>query len=340
MALVTPGGANTFIPTFHESTGLVQIEYSLSPTKYKINRYIKVVPVEKSSGFFLRIDEEAIARLVSDNDTSWRDGSDAPEGDEIEHEFTQFTTNRHTFTFKLGDKAVSNADFQIVAGHARIKASLAMRRRSWLVATELTTTGNWVSGTTATSTSVGGGQFTGSTEANSYIQKSFNGVAEAISANTNEVVEPGDITAIMNDIVAHTISESPEYKSYFKGSPFAAGFVRGSVGEFDEASLLSTFFGIGRIVIDKTTRITTRKKGSKTRAKIYDDDIVFVSRVGGMAGVENVPDFSTLTLFVFEDMVVETLDDRWNRRIRGRVTDDVVAVLTAPRSGYLLQDVI
>ena len=56
-------------------------------------------------------------------------------------------------------------------------------------------------------------------------------------------------------------------------------------------------------------------------------------------GAEGVPDFSTLSIFAYEDMTVETEDDTWNRRVRGRVVDDSAVVLTAPLSGYLLTDV-
>jgi len=339
MAEVSPGGGNTFVPTFSEATGLVQIEFSRNPTKYAVNTYTKLVPTEKTDGYYLSIDEEEAARIVTLADSAWGDGQDKPEGGNIDHEFTAFRTTRHTFPFKLGDKAVKNADFDVVAAHARAMASKCMRLRTYKATTAMTTTGSWPTGTTDTAANVGGGQFTGSTAAQGYIQLAFNGVVEAISNNTNEVVEPKDITAVMNDVAAHAITESPEYKAYFQGSPYAAGFVAGGRDGFDEFSLLSTFFGVGRIVVDKTTRITNRKGGTKARSKMIDDDVVFVSRVGGQMGVENVPDFSTVTIFAYEDMTVETFDDRENRRVRGSVTDDVTAVLTAPLSGYLLQDV-
>jgi len=38
-------------------------------------------------------------------------------------------------------------------------------------------------------------------------------------------------------------------------------------------------------------------------------------------------------------MTIEQEVDPWNRRTKGRVVDDVDVVLTAPISGYLLQDV-
>jgi len=338
MAEVAPGQANTYVPTFSEATGLVQVEFSRNPASFAVNQYAKLVPVSKDTGYYLKIDEEEQARVVSTSDWVWGDGNDAPEGIQQDHEFTAFRTQRHAPTFQLGQKSVQNADFEVVAAHARMAASKCMRIRSYRAATALTTTGNWVTGTTDTATNVGGGKWSAASDTNNYIQKSFNGVVEAILANTNEAVTAKDITCVMSDQTAHVITESSEYRSYFQGSPFAANFVRGA-GEFDEFLLLSTFFGVGGIIVDPTSRVTNRKGGTKARSRIFDDDAVFVSRVGGQMGAEGVPDFSTLSIFAYEDMTVETEDDTWNRRVRGRVVDDSAVVLTAPLSGYLLTDV-
>ena len=338
MAEVAPGSANTYVPTFSEATGLVQVEFSRNPASFAVNQYSKLVPVSKDTGYYLKIDEEEQARVVSTNDWVWQDGNDAPEGIQQDHEFTAFRTERHAPTFMLGQKAAGNADFEVVAAHARMAASKCMRLRSHRAATVLTTSGNWGSGSTATATATGGGKWSAATDSNNYIQKSFNGVVEAILANTNEAVTAKDITCIISDVSAHVITESSEYRSYFQGSPFAANFVRGA-GEFDEFLLLSTFFGVGGIIVDPTSRVTNRKGATKARSRIFDDDAVFVSRVGGQMGAEGVPDFSTLSIFAYEDMTVETEDDTWNRRVRGRVVDDSAVVLTAPLSGYLLTDV-
>jgi len=267
----------------------------------------------------------------------WGDGNDAPEGITQDHDFTAYRTQRHSPTFVIGQKGADNADFEIVASHARMSASKAMRLRTLRALNLVTTTGNWGS-STDTATNVGGGKFSSATSTNNYIQKSFNGVVENIVSVTNEVVQAKDVIAVMSDITAHVITESAEYRTYFEGSPFSANFVRGA-GEFDEFLLLSTFFGVGGIVVETTGRSTNRKGGTAVRTRMIDDDVVFLSRPGTQMGTEGVPDFSTLSIFAYEDMTVETETDTWNRRIRGRVVDDCSINLTAPLSGYLLQDV-
>jgi hypothetical protein len=65
--------------------------------------------------------------------------------------------------------------------------------------------------------------------------------------------------------------------------------------------------------------------------------MVFVSRPGGLVGNEG-PSFSTATIFAYEDMTVETLEDPWNRRVRGSVTDNSATILTAPQSALYIAD--
>ncbi len=337
MAEVAPGGSNTFVPTFSEATGQIQVEFTRSPNSFPVTQYCKLTPVSKSTGYYLKIDEEEASRIVSENDYVWRDGNDAPEGNQVDHEFTSYTTERYSPTFTLGHRAVGNADWDVVAAHARIAASKAMRLRTYRAANLLTTSGNWPTGTTDTATNVGGGKIAGSSSSNAYIQKLFNGVVENILDNTGEAVHPRDIIAIMGTATAHAITQAPEYREYFQGSPFAANFVRGS-GEFDDFALLNQFFGIGGIVVDTTSRVTNRKGATKARSAMFSDCIAFVSRPGGLMGTEGVPDFSTVTCFAYEDMTVETMDDTWNRRTRGRVVDDSAIALTAPLSGYLVTD--
>jgi len=337
MAEVAPGGSNTFVPTFSEATGQIQVEFTRSPNSFPVTQYCKLTPVSKTTGYYLKIDEEEASRIVSTNDYVWRDGNDAPEGNQVDHEFTTYTTERFSPTFTLGHRSVSNADWDIVAAHARIAASKAMRLRSYRAANLLTTSGNWPTGTTASATATGGGKIAGSSSANAYIQKLFNGVVENILDNTGEAVHPRDIIAIMGTATAHAITQAPEYREYFQGSPFAANFVRGQ-GEFDDFALLNQFFGIGGIVVDTTSRVTNRKGATKARSAMYSDCIAFVSRPGGLMGTEGVPDFSTVTCFAHEDMTVETMDDTWNRRTRGRVVDDSAIALTAPLSGFLVTD--
>ena len=72
---------------------------------------------------------------------------------------------------------------------------------------------------------------------------------------------------------------------------------------------------------------------------MFGNSAVFVSRPGGLIGVEGSTSFSTTQIFAFEDMTVENWDDPKDRRIEGRVIDNSTVELVAPVSGYLVLDV-
>ena len=101
MAEVAPGGSNTFVPTFSEATGQIQVEFTRSPNSFPITQYCKLIPVSKSTGYYLSLDTAEASRIVSNNDYVWRDGNDAPEGNQVDHDFTSFTTDRFANTFTL-----------------------------------------------------------------------------------------------------------------------------------------------------------------------------------------------------------------------------------------------
>ena len=75
------------------------------------------------------------------------------------------------------------------------------------------------------------------------------------------------------------------------------------------------------------------------------DGGVITSRVGGRVGAgvpsqaNAAPSFTTLTGFFHEEMNVETVTEGWDRLVKGAVTDNRDIVLTAPNSGFLIQDI-
>ena len=89
-----------------------------------------------------------------------------------------------------------------------------------------------------------------------------------------------------------------------------------------------------------STRVDTAEpSASTTRSFVYGNAAVFVSRPGGLVGVEGSTSFSTCQIFAFEDMTVENWDDPRDRRIEGRVIDNSTSELVAPVSGVLVADV-
>ena len=334
------GGLNTFVPTFSAATGQIQIEFTRAANRFPITQYAQIVPVQQMSGYYLRIDEEETARVVNTQDLQWPLGEDRPTGINNDIEWTQFTCQRFQSSFHIPQETARQAQWDVVASHARIAAQKMMTLRSLRMATQLTTAGNYTSGLNYFADA---GTLTGSeniTSANG-VQIVIQNAIERIVQNTVGAVSAKDIILVINPITARIMAATAGVTDYVKNYPAALSFLKGD-DTFAAYGLPQSLFGLGGVVVDDTVRVTTRKgSGSPARSFLYGDAttpaMVFVSRPGGLVGNEG-PSFSSATIFAYEDMSVETLEDPWNRRVRGSVTDNSATVLTAPLSALYIAD--
>jgi hypothetical protein len=338
------GGLNTFVPTFSPATGQIQIEFTRSVNRFPITQYAQIVPVQQMSGYYLRIDEQETARVVTTQDLQWPLGEDRPTGINSDFEFNQFTTQRFQTSFNIPQETARQAQWDIVASHARIAAAKMMTHRSLRMATQLTTSGNYnTSGgnqnyyANATDLVTGASGIEGTGDG---VQRIVRAAIERIVQNTVGAVSSKDIIMIVNPITARLMATNDGVRDYIKATPHALQFLQGD-STFAAYGLPQTLFGLGGVVVDDTVRVSSRKGATDARSFLYGTasapGIVFVSRPGGLVGNEG-PSFSTATVFAYEDMTVETLDDPWNRRIRGSVTDNSATVLTANLSAVYIAD--
>jgi hypothetical protein len=332
------GGLNTFVPTFSAATGQIQIEFTRSPNRFPITQYAQIVPVQQMSGYYLKIDESETARVVNTQDLQWPLGEDRPTGINSDIDWTQFTTQRYQTSFAIPQETARQAQWDVVASHARIAAAKMMTHRSLRMATQLTTVANYTAGTNyfADAGTLCGADI----EDTDGVQKVIRAAIEKIVQNTVGAVSPKDILLVINPITARLLATSEGVRDYVKNYPAALSFLKGD-DTFAAYGLPQTLFGLGGVVVDDTTRVSTRKGATESRSFLYGTaalpGMVFVSRPGGLVGNEG-PSFSSATIFAYEDMTVETLDDPWNRRVRGSVTDNSATVLTAPLSALYIAD--
>src|ERR1051326_3751663 len=92
MAAAFPSGFNTFVPSF-DATGKLVVAYSRNPKDFAINKWVTMIPVKRSVGYYLKLTAENAARILSSNvsDFLWTDGNDAPHGE----------YNTESFNFQL-----------------------------------------------------------------------------------------------------------------------------------------------------------------------------------------------------------------------------------------------
>lgn len=338
-----PGGNTTFVPSF-EASGKLQIEFSRNPESFPLNRYVGFKKVDKSVGYYLNITAEEAGRVVAQQDYAWPDGQEAPAGHDgtESHEFLAYTTKRFSYAYNLGDKAVNQATWDVLAAHGRIKAQQAMTARTDRMVTALTTAGNW-SGNTDTATNLAGGVWTGSSTTNQYILKTFNEVKENIHKATLGAVPPDSLRCVISPTVAHIIREAPEIIDFIKQNNLSFQAMAGTTF-FQRWGIPPELYGV-KMVVEDTVRVSTRKNvSSATRGYLMPGTVaVFTSVPEGLENsrepADGVPTFDTAVVFAYEDLTVESRRDEDNRRTQARVVDDTAEVITAPASGYYVTGV-
>ena len=343
---VLPGGSNTYIKDF-KSSGKLQVGFSRNPNKFPLPNYAQTVPVERDAGFYLNINVEQAGRIVDADlqEFVWPDGADMPVNNDGTEQFNfkDFRTKRYAYSFKLGQKAKEQADFDIEKTNAAILAQRAMTARTQKAVSVLTTDANWDASHIATVSGISGntGAWDASTTARQDIKRSLHHADEVIAADTLGVVEQSQMMLLINPYTAKAISRCQEIVDHIKGSPQAYEQVKGGTGKFAKYGLPDTLYGYP-IVIENTFKVTTvRGASAKTTQRVLPNGVAFMlSQVGELVNENEGPNFSTLSMFVYEDMSVETKDDPDNRRSLGRIVDDFDVVLTAPASGFYFKGVV
>jgi hypothetical protein len=341
MSYVTVGGGlNTYVPSTNAlATGALQVEFTRAVNTFPITKYAQIVPVNQMTGYYLRLNSDDNVRVTDGNEFAWPLGNDRPVGKMNEHDFVSFTTQRFAFPFYIPNETVKQAAWDVVAQHARAKAQLAMTARCMRTATALTnsTPFNAVGNYYATGTAAGGGIWT--TSASNYIQKGIQTALQRISLATGGAVRAEyDVMMVISPTIANLLSQTQEVRDYVKNYPAALPFLQGS-DTFAKYGLPPNLFGV-QVVVDDSVKVTTKKgAASTTRSFVYGNSALFVSRPGGLIGVEGSTSFSTVQIFAFEDMTVENWDDPKDRRIEGRVIDNSTSEVVAPVSGVLVADV-
>ena len=369
MAAVYPSGTNTYLPSF-DATGNMIVSFSRNVKDFALNKYVTITPVTKSTGYYLRLTYEQAARVSNANlnEFVWHDGNDAATGEFNKESFTfdSYKTERYAFPFRLGYKAVDQADWKIIAQHSAIIGQQAMTARTLQVYNKVNTSGNWdtttlskqffdtatnafdtpantgglgiATGTSSTTSGLSGSGLARGTANNPVIKKFLNAAAIRMNKKTLGVVGPKDLQWVMSPSVAQVLAVSEELQDYLKQSPFALAQVRGdSQSQNGIYGLPDQLYGYN-IVIEDAVRIGQKKKDSAAPDYIWGNTTALLARPGQLVGFEGAPSFSALHLMMYEEMTVEQRDDPDNRRITARVVEDYGTEVVAPVAGFIIQN--
>lgn len=341
---VFPGQSNAYVP---ELTDKLVVDFSRNIKKFPLNQYVQIVPTDKQTGYYLEITREEAGRLTNSDlrNFLWPDGHDSPaHHNEMESfNFKPYRTKRYNFGFRAGYLATQQAQWNLRAHNAGIKAEQAMRGRTQMVITKAVTSGSYdashVSAVAGGSIPGTSGKWDESTTARKDIKRSLDYAVEKIITDTLNGVDQEDLILVVSMGCARKISLAQEIVDMLKHSPHALAEVRGELPNRNVMfGLPSKLYGL-TVVVENTVKTTTRKGASTvTKSPILADTTPFIcSRVGGLASerADGSPSFSTHSLFMKEEMTVEEFDDPENRRVKNRVVEDYEAQVTAPVAGFL-----
>lgn len=358
-----PSGSNTYVPSF-DATGQLVVSFSRNPKEFPLNKYITITPVKKSSGYYLKLNAEQAARVTYDDlkDHVWHDGNDAPHGEwnNEKFEWASFNTTRYVFPFRLGYKAVDQADWKIVASYSAINAQQAMTARTVKVwekiaaastagvidsvdcnSTSASNTYTLVSGDGKGLNQGDSGDLNQGSSAGPVFKKALNAVAREINKKTLGACGPKDMCIIMNPTAADAISRSKELHTYLKESPIALAQVRGDSDSINgKYGLPDKLYGYD-IIIEDVVRVSNKKGASRSANYVLGDgDVYVLARPGELVGFEGSPSYSTVHLFAYEEMTVEQKDDPDNRRINARIVEDYGIEVVAPVTAFHFKNAI
>jgi hypothetical protein len=348
MAAFLPGGNNTFVPS-HEASNKLVVDFARSPKSFALADYTQIVKVKNRVGYYQKMNIDEAGRVMNDegNEYNWADGEVAPGGraGTREHEYKPFLCVRKAFPFTLGQQAVGQATWDIVAAHARTHAQKAMTVRTMKAVKVATTTGNHLSTHVIDISALSGntGTWAASTTARMNIKRSINTMIQRILDDTLAAVDVDDFRLVINSTLAQQISECQEIVDYIKGSPDALDQIKGELRRSNpnaQFGLPDNLYGV-KLCVEKTRKVTSKRRATSAKSQVLATATPFmVARPGGLEGVAGTPSFSAITAFMYEEMTTETKRDADNRLTSGRVVEDYDMVLTAPEAAGMFQNAV
>lgn len=349
---VRPGGSNTYVKD-HKATGNLVISFSRNPNKFPLARYIQYRKVEKDAGYYLKITAENAARVVGGLLTEfvWPDGADAPRRNSGTEKFAfhDYRTERYAPDFTLGYKSRDQASWDIQAMESEMHVHQTMTLRAQNVGAVLENTNNWDAthildvddGTTDVPGNTDSWEL--STSQRQDIKRSLNRGCTLIHQHTLGVVQRKDLQLVMTPATAQKIGESQEVIDFVKQAPDAWKMIQGELsGLNSQWGMPDMLYGIPIVVEDTVVITTARDATTPTYAyPLTDGHSFLLARPGALvSNAASGPSFSTIMAFFYEELTVETKDDPDNRRVNGRVVDDLAVVMTAGASGIFFRGCI
>jgi hypothetical protein len=290
---------------------------------------------------------------VTDDDAAknlWADGTPRPkdEGNDEYFEEKSFRCDRRSYSSTLGKMMSEQAAWDECDRRSRMLAQQAMTvRTNMILATmidpsqydashvaDLSVTGA-ISGVT--------GNWAASTSARLAIRRTLNHIKNRITLDTRAAVNSDELVLVMSPDTAEQIAVSQEIVELIKQNIGGLKFLRAD-DDFpkDTYGLPQRLYNT-EVIIEKTVKVTSQK-GLIAQTASYClplGTVIVAHRPSSLEGVEGGRSFSTCSIHIYrsDDLAVECDEVRWDRLTNVAVTDNFDVSMTAPVTGFLLENV-
>jgi hypothetical protein len=340
-----PGGNDTYVPTL-ELSGNLMVSFSRNVKRYPVTRYAGITPVKQPRGAYLLFNPSDAIRMNNlPQGLEWAPGTLGPVGFANTLGFQQQTylTKRYSEAIMLDQRSIDIANWPIMKSHTEGLAQKMMTHRAYQVCTKMTTAGNYPSGNVfASGTAAGGGPLDAGTTSNPYIYNTFSNVVLLIQALTGGRIKRGDIFALGNAKTFTRMSRSREIREYLMQNPEAFRMIQQKKGDgwSENYGLPQELYTTTTICEDMFFNTNNRGAATDTNSPVFPDGTLFFGvREQDLESAEGAANYSTIQVFIYEDMNVETFTDQEHRYTKLRTTDEFDVQVAAPITGVIVQNV-
>jgi hypothetical protein len=376
VAYALPGALNTYIPTlngyavgfasdptrYHYArytqfirNGAQGSEADGGPGGHGGGRKLRPYGLYKifDSPSFVRHEGGAGSAGAGSDNYAWPYGQPRPKNYfNIPFKDVEYRCQRRQFDAQLDRETVQFADWQILPMYNLGIMTQAAINRAVAVQSILQTSSNWPGTNTAAANTLNGGAGKwnlGSGDESSpnflAIKKTLNRVAVLINLYTNGVLKEGDLRLLVSPNDAYAMANTGEIQSYMKNNEHAVKQLleQGFDGRASKYGLPPVLYG-WEVVVEDSIRTSTKLTSTDLASTGFNTDQSFLWSDGtavcvarqAVEGVAGMPSFSTIGLFISEDMTSEMFDDEENRLVNSYVTDAIQAKLVSPLSGFCI----
>lgn len=261
--------------------------------------------------------------------------------------------DRRNYGYQVDTQTQDTASQNVLQIYRQIALNIAMSVKTWRVIKMLELASNWPAANTADANTLNGGKGKWDTASSDELSPNAFAIAKSviqavinIVLQTNGMVEPSDLVAVISPTAAFKMGTSGEIRGYVKSSAFSKERDEGK-NLLNEAYGLPKYFAGIEWIVEDAVVVTEEMNAAQTPAttnRVWiknDTSAIILSRKGGINGVQGAPTFSTVQVWFYKyEMTVEEKMDTWNKLHMGAVVDQFAEVPSALRAGYLITNIL